>query len=100
MLDSAVRNAGLAPLLDKVLSVEQVGVFKPCPAAYQLACDSFDVKPEQVCFVSSNGWDAFSARAFGFNLVWCNRARQPVEHIPEMPDAEIDELLELPGVFR
>lgn len=99
MLDSAARNAGLAPLLDKVLSVEQVGVFKPHPAVYQLACDTFGVKAGQVCFVSSNGWDAFSAKAFGFNVVWCNRQRQPAEHIPEMPDAQIEELLELPGVL-
>lgn len=99
MLDSAVRNAGLAPLLDKVLSVEQVGVFKPHPAVYQLACDTFGVKAGQVCFVSSNGWDAFSAKAFGFNVVWCNRQRQPAERIPEMPDAQIEELLELPGVL-
>ena len=39
MLEAAVQAAGLAPVLDFVLSVEEVGVFKPDPRVYQLAVD-------------------------------------------------------------
>ena len=69
MLSSAVDNANLGGLFDAVLSVEEVGVFKPHSSVYQLAVDRLAVAPKQICFISSNGWDAFSAKAFGFHVL-------------------------------
>jgi 2-haloacid dehalogenase len=46
--------------------------------------------------LSSNGWDAYSAKAFGFRVLWCNRFGQAPERIPETPDAQIATLAELP----
>jgi 2-haloacid dehalogenase len=51
-----------------------------------------------ICFVSSNGWDAYSAKAFGFRTLWCNRFGQAPERIPQTPDAEIATLAELPDI--
>jgi 2-haloacid dehalogenase len=99
MLASAVRNAGLDQVFDAVLSVEEVGVFKPHPSVYQLAIARFNVAPEKICFLSSNGWDAFSAKAFGFRVLWCNRFGQVPERIPTVPDGEITDLSGLPGLF-
>jgi len=48
--------------------------------------------------VSSNGWDAYSAKAFGFRVLWCNRFGQAPERIPETPDGQIATLAELPGI--
>ncbi|PKO90227.1 MAG: haloacid dehalogenase type II [Betaproteobacteria bacterium HGW-Betaproteobacteria-10] len=97
MLNAAVNNAKLGKLLDAVLSVESVGVFKPHPSVYQLAASHFSVAPEKICFLSSNSWDAFSAKAFGFQVLWCNRFDQAPERIPSIPDGEISTLAELPG---
>jgi 2-haloacid dehalogenase len=97
MLDAAVANAGLEHMLDAVLSVESVGVFKPHPSVYQLATDHFKVAPERICFLSSNGWDAFSAKAFGFRVLWCNRFAQAPERIPAAPDGELMNLSQLPA---
>ncbi len=80
MLDAAVQDGGLAPLLDAVLSVEDVGVFKPDPRVYALMTRRFGVPPEQVAFVSSNAWDAQAAAAFGARVFWCNRKAQPEEY--------------------
>ncbi len=96
MLASAVANAGITDLLDAVLSVEEVGVFKPDPAVYLLAVDRLGLPPERMCFVSSNAWDAHAAKAFGYQVIWCNRFQQARERIPEPPDAEIDNLSALP----
>ena len=96
MLSSAVDNANLGGLFDAVLSVEEVGVFKPHSSVYQLAADRLAVAPKQICFISSNGWDAFSAKAFGFHVLWCNRFAQVPERIPDLPDGEILDLSELP----
>jgi 2-haloacid dehalogenase len=98
MLAAAVKNAGIKDLLDAVLSVEEVKVYKPHPAVYQLAVDRLSLKASAICFVSSNGWDAYSAKAFGFHVIWCNRSNQAPERIPETPDAEIRTLSDLPEI--
>lgn len=96
MLKAAVENAGIAHFFDAVLSVEEVGVFKPHPSVYAMAPARLDVPKEGICFLSSNAWDAFSAKAFGFNVLWCNRFGQAAENIPSRPDGEIKDLSELP----
>lgn len=100
MLTSAVKSADLNDLIDKVLSVEAVSVFKPHPSVYRLATDEFDCASGQVAFVSSNGWDVAGAAAFGFQTVWVNRRRVPREVLPPSPHAEIATLAELPALLR
>ncbi len=95
MLAAATAHAGVADLFDAVLSVEEVRVYKPHRAVYQLACTRLDVAAEQVCFLSSNAWDAYSAKAFGVHVLWCNRFGQVAERIPETPDGEIATLTEV-----
>jgi 2-haloacid dehalogenase len=73
MLRAAVEAARIGPLLDAVLSVEEVGVFKPHPKVYQLSVERLGVAASAICFVSSNGWDAYAASAFGMRVAWCNR---------------------------
>lgn len=98
MLSAAADNAGISHLFDAVLSVEEVKVYKPHPCVYQLACERLNAAPNQICFLSSNGWDAYSAKAFGFHVLWCNRFNQVPERIPETPDAEITTLAALPDI--
>jgi 2-haloacid dehalogenase len=99
MLASASENAGIQALLDAILSVEEVQVYKPHPAVYQLAVNRLGLQTREICFVSSNGWDAYSAKAFGFHVIWCNRFGQVRERIPETPDAEIRTLSDLPKMI-
>ena len=99
MLDAAVGNAGLAPLLDAVLSVEEVGVYKPHPAVYRLAVDRLAVPAAAISFQSSNAWDAHAASAFGMRVVWCNRYGQKPERLPGAPDHEVRSLAELPALL-
>lgn len=80
MLADAVDAAGLTDLLDAVLSVEDVGVFKPDRRVYELAGQHFGLAPSQMAFVSSNPWDAFGAQAFGFQVFWVNRTSQWAEY--------------------
>lgn len=98
MLAAAVKNSGLAELIEKVLSVEEVGVYKPHAKVYGLAAERLAIEREQVCFLSSNAWDAHAAKAFGYRVLWCNRFGQAPERIPERPDGEIATLAALPGI--
>jgi 2-haloacid dehalogenase len=98
MLDAVVRAAGLDKLLDAVLSVEEVGVYKPHPKVYQLAVDRLGIASHAIAFQSSNAWDAYAASAFGMQVVWCNRYGQHRERLPGAPDRIITTLAELPAL--
>lgn len=99
MLTAAVEAAGMQDLFDAVLSVEEVGVYKPHPSVYQLAVDRLGVPANESVFLSSNGWDAYSASAFGMRAIWCNRSAQPCERLPGAPEREIRSLDELPALL-
>jgi 2-haloacid dehalogenase len=99
MLQDLVASANLGGLLDHVLSVEEVGVFKPHPSVYQLAVDRLGVPASAISFQSSNAWDAHAASAFGMRVVWCNRYGQRRERLPGTPDREIRTLAELPDLI-
>ena len=99
MLREAVEGSGLGNLIDHVLSVEDVGVFKPHPRVYQLAVDRLHLPASAISFQSSNAWDAHAAAAFGMRVVWCNRYAQRRERLPGAPDREIASLAELPALL-
>jgi 2-haloacid dehalogenase len=99
MLAAAAENSGIADLLDAILSVEEVKVFKPHPSVYRLPADRFGLSPDAMCFLSSNAWDAHAAKAFGFRVLWCNRFGQAPERIPERPDGEVGTLSALPEIL-
>ncbi len=99
MLDAAVQSAGLADRLDHVMSIEDVGIYKPDPRVYQLAVDRTGAPAQDICFMSSNAWDAVAAAHFGFQVVWVNRFNQPPERLPGDLRAEADDLNALPGLL-
>jgi 2-haloacid dehalogenase len=98
MLDAVVKAARLSELLDAVLSVEEVGVYKPHPKVYRLAAERLGVPSSSITFLSSNAWDAYAASAFGMRVVWCNRYGQRRERLPGAPDREVRSLAELPAL--
>lgn len=99
MLAAAVGNSDIAAHLKTIISVEEVGIYKPHPTVYQLAPDHLRVEPRQIAFLSSNAWDIAGAAAFGFRAVWVNRFLKPAEHLPGKPEAEIRSLSELPSLL-
>jgi len=98
MLDAAVRSAGLEKLLDVVLSVDGLRIYKPHPSVYELGTKEFGITAREVSFQSSNAWDAAAAATFGFRVAWVNRFGQARERLPDQPDAELATLGELPAL--
>ena len=99
MLRAIVESSKTGALFDAVLSVEEVGVFKPHPKVYRLAVDRLAIPPEAIAFCSSNGWDAYAASAFGMRVVWCNRYGQRPERLPGTPDRMVTTLSDLPALL-
>jgi len=93
-----VRHNGMETLIDGVLSVDAVDIYKPAPQVYALAVDRLDLRPERIGFVSSNCWDAIGARAFGFTTFWINRTGAPVDRHGPPPQHTLSSLAELPGL--
>ena len=73
MIASALAAGGLE--VDRILSADDVGVYKPDPRVYALL-DSQAVA-SRVLFVSSNGWDVEGARRGGRNVAWIDRGGAP-----------------------
>jgi 2-haloacid dehalogenase len=100
MLDSAVRAAGLDRHIDLVLSVEDVGIYKPSRRVYRHALHKFQLQePAEVCFVSANSWDAQGAAQFGFQAVRVDRFGLKDDRIPGHPAAVIADLTGLAALL-
>ena len=95
MLRSAVASAGLASMVDSVLSVDAIGVYKPDPRVYRHALDMLAVDAAVVSFQSSNAWDVAGARRFGLPVVWVNRRGWPMEYGETGGAQEVASLAEL-----
>jgi 2-haloacid dehalogenase len=80
MLERVLARSGLARLVGDVVSVEQVGVFKPDPRVYQFAADELGVEPADLAFATANAWDAAGAAAAGLSVHWINRTNAPDEY--------------------
>lgn len=98
MLKGAVDSAGVGAVLDDVLSVESVRVFKPHKSVYDLVNQHFGGAPGEVLFVSSNGWDAANAAKYGFYTAWVNRAGEPMDRLPWTPDVVLSDLTSIPDL--
>ena len=99
MLDVAVKSAGLADLLDHVISVDSIRKYKTHPDAYALGCQATGLQAKQILFVSSNGWDALGATWFGYPTLWVNRAGLPFEELGTQPTRTGSSLRDVLGFF-
>lgn len=100
MLQAVVDHNGLgAVFADRVLSVHEAGIFKPHPSVYALVVKRLGIAADRIGFVSSNGWDAAGAKAFGFRAYWVNRGGAPVERLGAPPDAIVKDLRGIAAVL-
>jgi 2-haloacid dehalogenase len=123
MLEALVRNSGLDRSLETVISVDAKRTYKPDPRAYELIQERLGVRPDEVVFVSSNGFDVAGAKSFGFKVARIERVtpaalheelaghapigpatmfralRMQIEGLGFMPDAVVGSLLELPSLI-
>jgi 2-haloacid dehalogenase len=99
MLEAVIAGESLTDLLDPVLSVESVGVYKPHPRVYRFGEERLQVPASMIGFVSANGWDAGGAAHYGFKVAHLNRAGQPPERLPTSPALVVKTLAEAAAAF-
>ncbi|MGA7973088.1 MAG: HAD-IA family hydrolase, partial [Pseudolabrys sp.] len=92
MLKGAVDGAGLGGVLDAVLSVDVLKMFKPRPEVYALVTDHYKCTAKDVTFVSSNRWDVMAGTSVGFRTLWVNRSGLPDEYLDFPPAQKLADL--------
>lgn len=100
MLRPLMAHTGLGSVIGTVLSVDSRKIYKPAPTVYRLAVERLRVPKSAIGFISSNGWDACGAKAFGFRTFWINRSGAPTDALGVAPDHVIGGLDELPALVR
>ncbi|MGC9673443.1 haloacid dehalogenase type II [Staphylococcus haemolyticus] len=86
MLDPLIEKSELEGEFDQIISVDEVKHFKPTIESYHYVSQILEVKPEEVLFISSNGWDISGAKNYGFQTAWINRQNLPTEELNLEPN--------------
>ncbi len=95
MLESAVRHNGFDSCFTEVISVDSVKTYKPSPRVYAMGPETLKIPADEILFVSSNSWDAAGAKAFGYQVCWCNRTGAQMEQLGFTPDLVVSRLDEI-----
>ena len=95
MAEAAASASAVLPLIDMVVSVEDICRYKTAPDVYENLCKRLDMKPSEVCLVSSNRWDIAGGAAYGLRTIWVNRTGLPDEYFDAQPDRDVRSLGEI-----
>jgi 2-haloacid dehalogenase len=99
MLQSAAKSAGIADLLDAIISVDEVKVFKPSPRVYERASSHLKIAKGDIGFVSSNNWDVNGAGSAGLTAFWIQRAAaEPPEELDYPAARVVHAITDLPAL--
>ena len=99
LLNELTAHAKVQDLFDDLISIEEVGIYKPHPKVYELVTKKFDCKPDEVCFLSSNTWDVVGGGIFGYQSIWVDRFGKTFDKLGYQPKFKIKDLSELIKLF-
>ena len=95
LLNELVKSNNLNNLFDDLFSVEEVKVYKPVSKVYDLPVKKYQIKPQEIIFLSANTWDVSGGGNYGYNAVWVNRNKSKFDNLDYQPKNEIDNLSQL-----
>jgi len=95
--EEKVSRTGLGRYIDVVLTSDHLGVAKPDPRAFELACVRLRVPPHAAVYIGDQlEVDALAAKAAGLRGIWLNRTGN---RFPLGVEA-MDNLTELPSLLE
>ncbi len=101
MLEAAAKSAGIYDLLDKIISVEEVKIYKVSPRVYNLGPERMNVSNAELGFVSANSWDINGAASAGLITFWIQRtAAEPPEELGFAADGVVSAITDLAPLVR
>ena len=99
LLREMVRSNKLDNIFDDLFSIEQVGIYKPNYKVYDMPVKKYNIKKNEVAFLSSNTWDVSGGGNYGYKAIWVNRNKNVFDYLDYKPEYEIKDLSELLGIF-
>ena len=94
LVEHLVEN-NIRAAFDSVISVDQVGCFKPHPSVYRYASQHLGCEPPQIMMVAAHSFDILGARACGYRGAFVNRYHLPYESSTLQPDLVVSDFIEL-----
>ena len=95
LLNELVKNNNLENIFDNLFSVEEVEIYKPDPKVYDMPLKKYQIKAEEVAFLSANTWDVSGGGNYGYNAIWVNRNNNIFDNLDYKPKNEINNLTQL-----
>ena len=99
LLSELVKSSNLENIFDDLFSVEEVRIYKPDSKVYDLPIKKYQIKPDEVAFLSANTWDVSGGGNYGYNAIWVNRNNNIFDKLDYEPKNEIKNLKQLIGVI-
>jgi 2-haloacid dehalogenase len=93
-------EAGIAHRFERLLSVEQAGIWKPAPAAYGYALQECGIDPMDAMLVAVHPWDTDGAQRAGLASAWINRGGGSFTEAFLPPSIEVSSMTELAERLR
>ena len=92
LLENLIKNNNLEKIFDDIFSIEEVGIFKPDSKVYDLPVNKYNIKKDEILFLSANTWDVSGGGNYGYNSVWVNRNKNIFDNLDYKPFDEIHDL--------
>ena len=99
LLSQLVKSSNLENIFDDLFSVEEVRVYKPDSKVYDMPIKKYQIKPDEIAFLSANTWDVSGGGNYGYNTIWVNRNNNIFDNLDYEPKNEIKNLKQLIGVI-
>ena len=95
LLNELVKSNNLENIFDDLFSIEEVGIYKPDSKVYDMPIKKYQIKAEEIAFLSANTWDVSGGGNYGYNAVWVNRNKNIFDNLDYKPKNEVSNLTQL-----
>ena len=95
LLKELVLSNDLNNLFDDLFSIEEVKIYKPASKVYEMPIKKYNIKANEITFLSANTWDVSGAGNYGYNSIWVNRNNSHFDILDYQPKNEIGNLSQL-----
>ena len=95
LLNELVKNNNLENIFDDLFSVEEVEIYKPDSKVYDMPIKKYQIKAEEIAFLSANTWDVSGGGNYGYNAVWVNRNKNIFDNLDYKPKNEVSDLTQI-----
>ena len=99
LLNELVKSNDLENIFDDLFSIEEVGIYKPDSKVYDMPVKKYQIKADEIAFLSANTWDVSGGGNYGYNAIWVNRNKNIFDNLDYKPENEVSDLTQLVDII-